>query len=184
MVGFQHGDEEAFVTLYRRYRDRIINFCRRLVGSQALGEEAAQETFLRLYRARARYRPESQFSTYLYRIAKNLCLNLRHRREHALLVRDRPVDGEPATAAAQDSLTHNKQVRMAINQALSSLPDKQAAAFVLCHHEGLSLKEASEVMGLSEGAIKSLVFRARAALVTRLEPWLGEQQGVATDEVH
>jgi RNA polymerase sigma-70 factor, ECF subfamily len=179
MLAFQGGDEEAFVTLYRRHRDRIVNFARRLLGSQALGEEAAQETFLRLHRARTRYRPDSRFSTYLYRIAKNLCLNVRGRREHQLLAPDVAVQTLPGAAAPQEARAEQARARTAIAQALGHLPDTQAAAFVLCRFEGLSLVEAAEVLDTSVPAIKSLVFRARRQLALELVE-LGEGYGKAS----
>lgn len=71
MLAFAQGEEAAFVTLYRTYRDRIVGYCTRLVGDRARGEEAAQDVFIKLYRARASYSERGRFSTFLYRIATN-----------------------------------------------------------------------------------------------------------------
>lgn len=175
MLAFQGGDEEAFVTLYRRYRDRIINFSRRLTGSQAAGEEVAQEAFLRLYAAQSRYRPDSRFSTYIYRIAKNLCINLHNRRERQLVDSGVDTDRQASLAEGADLTLERSQLRRLIDSALAALPVKQAVAFVLCQHQGMSLKEAALVLELSEGATKSLVFRARQSLIERLQPYCSEQ---------
>ena len=77
MLAFQRGNEEAFVQLYRSYRDRVINFSRRIIGNVAQGEEAAQEVFLKIYRFRGRYVPKARFSTFVFRLATNHCLGTR-----------------------------------------------------------------------------------------------------------
>src|SRR5689334_21414328 len=92
MLAFSRGREEAFVELYRRYRDRIVAFCRRIVGSDAQAEEAAQEVFLKLYRARDGYEARSRFTTFLYRIAANHCLNMQARVEHKFVQRGVDID--------------------------------------------------------------------------------------------
>ena len=96
MLTFCRGQEDAFVELYRRYRDRIVAFCRRIVGTDAQAEEAAQDVFIKLYRARDGYTQRSRFSTFIYRIAANHCLNLQARVEHKHLVRGVEIDARPA----------------------------------------------------------------------------------------
>ncbi len=175
MLAFKRGDEEAFVTLYSRFRERIANFSRRLLGGdQALGEEAAQEVFLKLYAARERYEPSSRFSTYLYRIARNHCLNQRARREWSSRDPERDAAAEPAQGAPAEHGVDDARLRHAIHQALGKLPENQASAFVLCQYEGLSLAEAAAVLELSTPAIKSLVFRARQSLMELLKPYARE----------
>ncbi|HEX2675716.1 MAG TPA: sigma-70 family RNA polymerase sigma factor, partial [Polyangiales bacterium] len=98
MLEFAHGDEEAFVKLYRSYRDRMVGYCMRLLGDLAQAEEAAQDVFLKLYGARASYQPQSRFSTYLYRIATHHCWNLRARLDRTLVKRGVAVE-EHADAA-------------------------------------------------------------------------------------
>jgi RNA polymerase sigma-70 factor (ECF subfamily) len=174
MLAFQRGDEEAFVTLFGRFRERIANFARRLLGDQAQGEEAAQEVFLKLYSARERYRPDSRFSTYLYRIARNHCLNLRARRDWTARDPERDAEAEPARHPPPEHGIDDARLRLAILQALARLPENQASAFVLCQYEGMSLAEAAAVLELSTSAIKSLVFRARQGLMELLRPYARE----------
>ena len=168
MLAFVAGREDAFVELYRRHRDRIVTFTSRMLGDQARAEEAAQEVFLKLYRARATYQAKSRFSTFLYRIATNHCLNLR------ALADQRLVD----TSAEQDLLVSedldqhqglaHKRLRLSLNRALGRLPERQRAALLLVHYEGLSYREAAESIDVSEPAVKSLIHRARAALMLEL----------------
>jgi RNA polymerase sigma-70 factor (ECF subfamily) len=171
MLAFAQGREDAFVQLYTRHRDRIVAFARRMLGDQAQAEEAAQDVFLKLYRARAAYEPKSRFSTFLYRIATNHCLNLNARVERKLVRRDRAVDDEAAPRGAdQHDALEQGRLREALAAALEKLPDRQRAALLLVHYEGLSYREAAESIDVSEAAIKSLIHRARTALIADLAP--------------
>jgi RNA polymerase sigma-70 factor (ECF subfamily) len=169
MLAFREGDEEAFVTLYRRYRDRIVSFSRRLLGDAATAEEAAQDTFVKLYGARRRYHPTSKFSTFLYRIATNHCLNIRARAERRYRAPGTAVEAkaDPAALNPEDS-ADRARLREALWQAIAALPAKQAGALVLCHYEGMSLREASQVLHVTDGAVKSLLHRARQRLQSDL----------------
>jgi RNA polymerase sigma-70 factor (ECF subfamily) len=176
MLAFAQGREDAFVQLYSRHRDRIVAFARRMLRDQAQAEEAAQEVFLKLYRARASYEPKSRFSTFLYRIATNHCLNVQARLERKLVRRDRAVDDEAAPRSAdQHHSLEQSRLRDALAAALEKLPDRQRAALLLVHYEGLSYREAAESIDVSEAAIKSLIHRARTALMTELAPVLGHE---------
>jgi RNA polymerase sigma-70 factor (ECF subfamily) len=173
MLAFAQGREDAFVQLYSRHRDRIVAFARRMLGDQAQAEEAAQEVFLKLYRTRSSYEAKSRFSTFLYRIATNHCLNLQARIERKLVRRDRAVDDEAAPRSAdQHHALEQTRLRDALAAALDKLPDRQRAALLLVHYEGLSYREAAESIDVSEAAIKSLIHRARTALMSELAPVL------------
>jgi RNA polymerase sigma-70 factor (ECF subfamily) len=175
MLAFATGQEDAFVELYRRYRDRIVSFTRRMLGDQAQAEEATQEVFFKLYRARANYQPKSRFSTYLYRIATNHCLNQQALLDHKLVQRDREAgDWAAPQADGQHAKLQQKQLRAVLEAALVKLPERQRAALLLVHYEGLSYREAAESIEVSEGAVKSLIHRARAAMAAELEPILGQ----------
>jgi len=174
MLAFQNGDEGAFITLYESYRNQLVNFTRRFLGDQAQGEEAAQDVFLKLYRARDSYKPASRFSTYLYRIASNHCINMVQKHDHKLVARDRDFTDQPQAIQSGDTLNPEEQAttnrkRIAIQQALGKLKDNQRAALLLCHYQGLSYQEASNAMDISESAMKSLLFRARESLGRELQ---------------
>lgn len=182
MLTFCKGREDAFVELYRRYRDRIVAFCRRIVGSDAQAEEAAQEVFLKLYRAREGYEARSRFSTFLYRIAANHCLNVQARVEHKLTQRGVDIDARIATgpsgsAPAQHAQLEQDELRSELQRALATLPDRQRTALVLVHYEGLSYEEAAQAIDVTESALKSLIHRARTAMMEQLEPWLLANEG-------
>ncbi|MEE8409168.1 MAG: RNA polymerase sigma factor [Myxococcota bacterium] len=167
-MAFQRGNEEAFVTLYRRYRDRIFNFARRLLGDVARAEEAAQDVFLKVYGARKSYTVRSRFSSYIFRIARNHCFNIRARHEHKLVDRGREVERHANGAASPEANVERQNELEAVRIALATLPEKQAAAFILAHYEGMSYREIANALDVSEGATKSLIHRARDRLVHEL----------------
>lgn len=170
MLAFQAGDESAFVQLYQRYRNRIVAFSRRFLGDVARAEEAAQDIFLKLYSSRVRYQPRSRFSSYLYRIASNHCMNLSGRADQRLT--DRQTDaGELAhSPAAQVKALAATQLRRLLREKLGLLAEPQRMALLLCHFEGLSNKEAAAALGVSVSATKSLLFRARERMIKELGP--------------
>lgn len=177
MLTFCRGQEDAFVELYRRYRDRIVAFCRRIVGTDAQAEEAAQDVFIKLYRARESYAPRSRFSTFIYRIAANHCLNLQARVEHKLVQRGLDVDARHVPAGAERSdaplaALERSELREQLTLALATLPDRQRTALVLVHYEGLSYEEAAEAIDVTQSALKSLIHRARSALIGELTPFM------------
>ena len=181
MLDFCRGNQDAFIQLYRRYRDRMVAHARRMLDDQAGAEDAAQEVFLKLYRARDSYQPRSRFSTFLFRIATNHCLNQCARLERKLTTTDAYCgagfasrEGDPDRAYDRDRL------RQALGRALRALPDKQRAALLLCHYEGFSYREAAEMVDVSESALKSLVHRAREAMIREL----GNGPEIAREVIH
>jgi RNA polymerase sigma-70 factor (ECF subfamily) len=176
MLAFSGGQEHAFVELYRKYRDPIVRFSLRMLGNRAEAEEAAQDVFLKLHRARASYHPRSRFSTFLYRIAANHCLNLRARLDRRLVDRDGQSERHAQGGADQHADLATKELRAALEAALAALPDRQRAALLLVHYEGLSYRDAAEAIEVSEPAIKSLIHRARGTLIERLGNVLPETE--------
>jgi RNA polymerase sigma-70 factor (ECF subfamily) len=175
MLAFQRGDEGAFDALYLEWHARVHRFASRMVGSEQ-AEEIAQETFVRLYRARARYRPTARFSTWLFQIAAHLCTNERRR-----AFRRHEVPGEEgAHGPAPDSPSldaEGSELAAAVDRALAALPERQRAAVVLARWEGCSMAELAEVLQISEGAAKVLLHRARERLRVALGPWLSDAEG-------
>ncbi|HEX4354818.1 MAG TPA: RNA polymerase sigma factor [Polyangiales bacterium] len=171
MLAFAAGEEDAFVELYRRYRDRIVNFAARMLGDRARGEEAAQDVFLKLYRTRDTYKPQSRFSTFVYRIATNHCLNQRSRVEHRVITAGADVEDAVADSVDQERELVNRELQTALSDALARLPDRQRAALLLVHYDGFSYREAADALAVSQAAVKSLIHRSRAAMSTELAQW-------------
>jgi RNA polymerase sigma-70 factor (ECF subfamily) len=176
MLAFCQGHEDAFVELYRRHRDRIVSYCRRMLGDEARAEEAAQDVFLKIYRARGSYEPRSRFSTFLYRVATNHCLNLHARLDQRLTDRSARGERQHGTPADQHQELTRKQLRAELDRALGKLPERQRAALLLVHYEGLSYREACETIEVTEAAMKSLIHRARTTLMTELAALRGDAE--------
>jgi RNA polymerase sigma-70 factor (ECF subfamily) len=182
MLRVRDGDTDAFHELFARYSRTMVNFVYHFVGNRHRAEELAQDTFLQIYRARRRYEARARFVTYLYRVATNLCLNEVRRMERERKVE--PLDGGKDTLRDEDSPTAEERVagREAadrIRQALEALPANQKAALLLSRVDGLSCKEVADCFETTEGAVKSLVYRATQALRGRLRDLLESPSGLA-----
>ncbi len=178
MLRVREGDAESFEVLLRRYRSPLVSFFVRMVRDQALAEDLAQEVFLRVYQSRHRYEPEARFTTWLYRIATNLALNAIRDRKQTVPRENQDIEegGEVARAVdpqptAIQQLVQRDRERL-IREAVESLPEKQGAAVILHKYQGLDYRRIAKVLGVSESAVKSLLFRAYENLRARLEPLL------------
>ena len=172
------GDQAAYADLVRAYQARVLRLCASLLRDDALAEDAAQEIFLKAYQALASFRGRSAFSTWLYRIAANHCLDLlrRRRRERTesweALVEasgdhlERLLQGgpDPATAAADADL---------VRRALAQLPPDYQLILTLREVEGLSYEELAETLHCSLDAVKARLRRARQDMLDRLRHFLG-----------
>jgi RNA polymerase sigma-70 factor (ECF subfamily) len=175
MLQFKNGDDDSFRILFTKYTKKIINFCYRFCGDKAMAEELAQEVFLRVYKAAHRYKPEAKFSTWLFRIATNVCLNeTRKYRYHVVTeAMDAFFQTETGTMKQEiedkksqhpQDLMEKKDDDILLQQAMKSLPKKQRTALLLKTYNDFSYKEIGEQMKQSENAVKSLIHRARQTL--------------------
>ncbi len=129
-----------------------------LLSSSADAEDAVQETFLKVYRGAAGFRGGSSVATWLYRILVNTCYDQMRRG------RRRPEAPLPARIAMASSHESDHPLRLSIEMALSRLPEKERAAFLLCEVEGFSHREAGEILEVNENASRTLLFRAKRRL--------------------
>jgi RNA polymerase sigma-70 factor (ECF subfamily) len=161
------GDVDAFAVVVGAHQERLLRLCERMLGDAEEARDAAQEVFLKAYRKAADFRPRGQVYTWLYRIATNLCLNKLRRRRVVRFVRweepeERdaapfdPPDGAADPAAALEARRRWRQTR----QVIARLPAGQRAVLVLARFEGLSYRQIAEVLGITEGAVESRLFRA------------------------
>lgn len=171
MVRVKDGDQAAFDHLFAKHRRAIVNFARRYLGSQARAEDAAQEAFLRLYRARADYEPKTKFTTYLYRITTNTCLN--HLRKKDWAGKEEPNDQAPDNSpSGPEQVLQGVELQRLIEKVMSELPEQQRTAFVLLRSEELAYEQIADIMGTTVPAVKSLLNRAKTHLMQRLEPYV------------
>jgi len=186
MLDVKAGDERSFELLQRKYRTPVINFLYRMVRDSAIAEDLAQEVFLRVYRARQEYAPSAKFTTWMFRIAMNLALNaLRDNRYRQLEISmDQPVETneseQPALEVADSAPTAEQQLvartrTELIRNAINVLPEKQRAAVLLHKYQELDYGEIAKILGCSESALKSLLFRAYETLRVQLQPLVRPQ---------
>ena len=185
MLRFKDGDSDAFRQLFDRHKNGVILFCHRFCGDERVAEELAQETFIRVYRAAARYYPKARFRTWLFKIATNVCLN--EIRRPGYKIRSESLDGTDskkyeATINRQsghrperpDELLDQEEQRHMVLKAMAQLPDDQRAALLLRVEGEFSYQEIGQQMDRSENHIKTLIYRGRCRLKAALAKYFGD----------
>lgn len=194
MLQVRDDQPGAFEELVRRYQQRLLTVLGHLVGNAAEAEDLAQEVFLRVYKARAKYRPRSKFSTWLFTIANNLALNALRSRQRKPEVPLPAMESGPLGPRPQEQMVadpHSGPMRRldrhelaeVVRQALDTLNERQKMAVVLNKFEDMGYAEIAEVMGLTPKAIKSLLSRARMNLRQALAGYLGIDPGPGDEPI-
>lgn len=186
----KQGDVRAFEMLVVKYQRRIERLIGRMVRDVDLVQDIAQETFIRAYRAIPQFRGESQFYTWLYRIAVNTAKKTLGDLKRDLLVTEsaragRDEDGDETSRVENeltdgetpDALLASKQIANAVNSAIEDLSEDLRQAITLREIEGLSYEEIADVMSCPIGTVRSRIFRAREAIAERLRPMLEQRSG-------
>lgn len=182
MLRVKAGDFAAFETLVNKYKQPVMNLVYRTLRDATEAEDLAQHVFLQVFKSAHRYEVAAKFSTWLFTIARNLCLNeIRRRSRHPADSLDEPAfddDDQPRRQVADvknfappDSLLHS-ELADKIEEALATLPEKQRAAILLCRGEEHSYEEIAEILDCSVSATKSLIHRGRETLKELLKPYL------------
>ncbi len=177
MLEFQSGSKSAFETLMQNYYSRVLNFIYRFVANKESAEDLTQEVFLRVFKSAPRYKPKSQFQTWLYTIAKNACFNeLRKKKDFVTSLDKSAITGDddeqrqiadPKSTGPDEEL-FRKEKAMVIRQAISDLPENQRLAVILRRYDNFSYAEIAETLSVSDKAVKSLLNRAKVNLKHRL----------------
>ena len=182
MLRVKQGDAGAFAELVDKYKQPVMNVAYRMLRDATEAEDLAQNVFVQVYKSAHRYQVSSKFSTWLFTIARNLCLNeIRRRSRHPASSLDAPhpdQDDQPLhqfedlkTSSPPDSLLQGELAEK-IGVVLAELPDNQRLAILLCRQEELSYEEIAKVLGCSVSATKSLIHRGRETLKQKLKPYL------------
>ena len=172
------GDTSAFEQLVERHQGLVAGTVARMLGSNSDVEDIAQQVFIRVWKSARRYVPRAKFTTWLLKITRNLVFNeLRRSKRHAHV----PLQSEPGaeeiplkdeTNPAPDASLLETELQRAIEEAIMQLPESQRMALVLRRYEQLSYEQIAEVLDLSVPAVKSVLFRARTELRSRLSRYL------------
>lgn len=177
------GDISAFEALIVQHEKMVFNYCYRMTGSREDAEDLAQEVFLKVYRSLSTFQGNSQFSTWLYRIAHNICVD-RHRRRRAVVVpltlsddgeeRERPL---PDSAPSPEEQVLSMEQQAMIQKCIEGLKPEYRSVIVLRDIQHHSYEEIAVIMKLPLGTVKSYISRGRSALRTAMKP---EMQEVST----
>ncbi len=162
----QSGDQQAYARLLDRHLNNVHAYVFRMTNNRADAEDIAQETFLRVWHRARTFKPgRVRFTTWLHRIAHNLCVDaFRKRRE----IYDGEPDAMADDAPTVDELSMAEERRKAVHAGIAALPERQRSALVLCQLQGRSNREAAQILGVSVDALESLIARARRTLKARL----------------
>jgi RNA polymerase sigma-70 factor (ECF subfamily) len=172
MVAYQKGEVRAFEILLQRHRKPVFNFILRYVGDKETAEDLLQETFMRVIKGADAYKRQAKFTTWLYTIARNLCVDQTRRRKHRRHASlDAPMaasedsgtllDIVPSNEMASDRKTINKQLHETMQAAIGELSEEQREVFLMREFLDMPFKQIADVVGVPENTVKS---RMRYAL--------------------
>jgi RNA polymerase sigma-70 factor (ECF subfamily) len=165
------GDEKAFEQLVKKYQHAVFNTIYRYIGNYEDVEDIAQEVFIKVWHKAKSFQKKSKFSTWLYRITVNHCLHYQSKHRQKLVSLDEMGEKEQIPDPLIIEVDHKQQNKAEIvRKAVSELSDRQRIALILSRFEDKSYKEIAEIMGISLGAVESLIFRAKQALKKKLLP--------------
>ncbi len=168
----QRGDTDAFEMLVAAYEKNVFNVALQMTGNREDAQDMTQEAFIKAYSSLSTFRGDSKFSSWLYRIVSNVCLDFKRRQSRrpssSLTVEDDEGENIQLDIADEsqspEALLERKMTREAVRAGLQQLPDEQRQILLLREIQGLSYEEIGEVMGLEAGTVKSRIFRARKKL--------------------
>lgn len=171
LAACRRGEREAFDQLVERYQRDVYRLCYRYVGNHEDANDMAQEAFLKAWRGLQRFRGDSAFSTWIYRIAVNTCLN--HRSSRRPPGSEQPSEDLPdARPGAVERMAGNERERQ-VREAISRLPEKQRATLILKIYHELTHEEVARILGSTVGTVKANLFHA----VSNLRKLVAEATG-------
>jgi RNA polymerase sigma-70 factor (ECF subfamily) len=182
MLRVKQGDGDAFEELVEKYKQPVMNLVYRTLPDATEAEDLAQHVFLQVFKSAHRYEVSAKFTTWLFTIARNLCLNeIRRRSRHPAESldetfadnEDQPVRQaeDTKTFSPPDSLLQG-ELEAKIEQAMAELPEKQRTAILMCRGDEFSYEDIAKVLDCSVSATKSLIHRGRETLKQKLKPYL------------
>jgi len=174
------GDREAFASLVTRHQKKIFNFMYRMVGERGAAEDLTQEVFLKVYEALPRFRKAAAFSTWLYRIAHNHCLNALKGRGREIAVsaltsetaNRNPVAAIVEPSASPEERLERQELQAVVQGKLAELTPEHRAVLVLRDIQGLSYDEIAAALELEDGTVRSRLHRARMELKEKMRSYL------------
>ena len=167
----QEGDRLAFNQLVVKYRNRVMGIASRMLGDRVEAEDLAQDVFVKVYHALPGFQGAALFSTWLYRVTANSCLNHRRRRIPENQISKEAGDPEPTLSDPSSNPHHmleQKELKILLEKAIQSLPEEQRVVLILRDIEGLSYEEIADSLRLELGTVRSRLHRARLQVQARI----------------
>jgi RNA polymerase sigma-70 factor (ECF subfamily) len=180
MARVRTGNQRAFAELIDRYKARVFHTTLRMLGNREDAEEAAQDTFLRAYRGLKNFREEASFSTWIYRICVNTCLNLLESRKRFKAQEiERTPTAELPYVGSPDLDFEDNDLQARVFTAVEKLPVKYRTVLILYHIQHLTYQEIADILKIPMNSVKTHLFRARAMLRERLLRTIPNEELVA-----
>lgn len=182
------GDHAAFALLVNRWQGPITRLCVRMMTDEQRGQDLAQETFAKLFQKRASYKPTGKFSTYLWRVAMNMCYDELRRRKRQWEREFEQLDamGEErqdrlglSETTPLEETAKNEEAAM-VREAVAKLPETYRSVLILRHYEGLKLREIADVLEIPPGTVNSRMAEALSRLSRTLGPKISKLQSRAS----
>jgi RNA polymerase sigma-70 factor (ECF subfamily) len=171
------GDQAAYALLLGKYQNSVYNLCRKMVRNPEEARDLSQEAFVKTFATLDRYNPVYAFSSWLYKITANLCIDHIRKQRMKLLSIDEPVDGDEGPIARQledpgqrpDEVSENSELSERIRAAIDRLPEHYRVILLMRHQEQLSYEEIARALDIPLGTVKARIHRAREGLKELLE---------------
>jgi RNA polymerase sigma factor (sigma-70 family) len=166
------GDERAYRTLLQKYERAVFSICLRMVRNRDEASDLSQESFIKVFNSLDRYNPEFAFSSWLFKITSNLCIDYLRKRRIATFAMDDPIDGDKGEIQRQyvapgptpeETYIRGEKVRR-LEEAIAALPEHYRIMLVLRHQEDLSYEEIADTLAIPLGTVKARIHRAREML--------------------
>ena len=170
----QAGDREAFRLLFEAYKDRVFSIACYSLGDKAAADDITQQIFVKLFTRIGQFRGDSEFTTWLYRLVINSCLDERRRQRRLLPVAEFTPMRKGAYRKSPETGYERREIAGSVREAIGGLKPKMRLPILLKYIEGLSYEEIAEVLGCSKGTVASRLNRAHKALAKRLSHLRGE----------
>ena len=172
MAAVARGDERAYARLVDRHLAWALRFAGRVLSNRADAEDVAQAAFLKIWQGAAAWEPQARFRTWFYRVLYNLCMDHFRSQTRSAVAGGEPGEELPDGQPSQEERLARAQRADHVKAVLAALPERQRMALVLCYYEEMGQAESAALMGISEGALESLLSRGRAAMKKNLQPGL------------
>ncbi len=164
----QQGDRDAFKLLFEAYKDRVFSIAVYSLGDRAVADDVTQQIFLKLFTAISQFRGDSEFTTWLYRLVVNACMDEKRRKRRFVALADPMVMGRAGPRRLQEKQVARREISEAVQNAIGQLKPKFRLPILLKYVEDMSYDEIAEVMGCSKGTVASRLNRGHGELAKRL----------------